>query len=190
MRILFRLFLAALTFALGWALFHQVLPLDAACGLAIVLAVAELLAPMVSNNAAGGGARLFIRMGATLITWPLAAWALRAAGLADRPARIAIAAALASAVGVMAAGHGSGRDTVRLWAVAAAAAVPAYSLARALVSAPVDPLAVACGCAAMVEALIVARQSIVWPAQHEQLLAITAGAVALAGVLAGTLVIL
>jgi hypothetical protein len=192
MRILFRLLFASLTFALGWALFRQVLPQPAASAVAIVFALAELFAPVVirtgTNRGMGGGVRLFLRLGATLITWPLAAWGLSAAGLADRPARIAIAAAIASAVGVMAAGHGSGRDTVRLWAVMAAAAVPVYTLAHALVSMPVDPLAVACGCGAVAVALLVARQAIVWPIQHERVLALATGAASLAGVLAGVLV--
>lgn len=192
MRILFRLLFASLTFALGWALFRHVLPEPAASAVAIVLALAELFAPVVirtgTNSGMGGGVRLFMRLGATLITWPLAAWGLSAAGLADRPARIGIAAAIASAVGVMAAGHGSGRDSVRLWSVAAAAAVPVYALAHALVAVPVDPLAVACGCGAVVVALLVARHANGWPIHHERVLALAAGAALLAGVLAGALV--
>ena len=192
MRIILRLFLASLIFACGWALFRQVLPLPAACAVAVILALAELVAPVVAGNGSGmgGGVRLFVRLGATLITWPLAAWALAAAGLTDRPARIAIAAAIASAMGVMAAGHGSGRDTVKLWAVTAAAAVPVYALALALVSAPVDPIACACACGAVAVALLVTRHVITWPIQHERVLVMAAGAVTLAGGLAGALVIL
>lgn len=193
MRILFRLLFASLIFALGWALFRQVLPETAACAVAIILAGAELFSPAListsTNSGMGGGLRLFMRLGATLIIWPLAAWALSAAGLDDRPARIAIAAAIASAVGVMAAGHGSGRDTVRLWAVTSAGAAPVYALVHALVSVPVGPLAVACGCGAVAVALLVARQAIVWPIQHERLLAIAAGATSLAGALVGALVL-
>jgi len=192
MRIVFRLLFSSLIFALGWALFRQVLPASAAVAVAIILALAEQFAPAVirtgTNSGMGGGLRLFVRLGATLMTWPLAVWALSAAGLEDRPARIAIAAAIASAVGVMAAGHGSGRDTMRLWAVTAAVAVPAYALARALVSVPVDPLAVACGCGAVAVALLVARQAIVWPIQHERVLVLAAGAASLAGVLDGALI--
>ena len=193
MRILFRLLFSSLIFALGWALFRQVLPAAAAVAVATILALAELLAPVVTstgtNDGMGGGMRLFLRLGASLITWPLAAWGLSVAGLADRPARIAIAAALASAVGVMAAGHGIGRDTVRLWAATVAAAVPVYALTLALVSVPVDPLAVACGCGAVSIALLVARQAIVWPIQHERMLALAAGATTLAGVFASVLVL-
>ena len=192
MHILFRLFLSSLIFALGWALFRQVLPVPAAVLVATILALAELFAPMFTrtgtNSGIGGGLRLFVRLGASLITWPLAAWALSVAGLADRPARIATAAALASAVGVMAAGHGSGRDTVRLWAVTVAAAMPGYALVRALISTPVDPIAIGCGCMAVAIGLIVARQAIVWPIRHERMLALAAGATTLAGVFAGVLV--
>lgn len=192
MRFLLRLFLASLIFAFGWALFREVLPVPAACVVAIVLALAELAAPAIARSGAGvgGGLRLLLRLGATLIAWPIAAWVLDVAGLADRPARIAIAAAIASAGGVMAAGHGSGKDTARLWAVVAAAAVPVYALMQALVCAPVDPLAVACACGAVAIALLVTRQAIVWPLEHERVLAGAAGAVTLAGVFAGTLVIL
>jgi len=193
MRFLLRLFLASLIFAFGWALFREVLPVPAACGVAIVLALAELAAPAIARSGAGnvgGGLRLLVRLGATLITWPIAAWALDVAGLADRPARIAIAAAIASAGGVMAAGHGSGKDTARLWAVVAAAAVPVYALMQALACAPVDPLAVTCACGAVAIALLVTRQAIVWPLEHERVLAFAAGAVTLAGVFAGALVVL
>lgn len=193
MRILFRLFFASLIFACGWALFREVLPIPAACVVAIILAVAELIAPAVSRTGTqsgmGGGVRLFARLGGSLITWPLAASALAAAGLTDRPARIAVAAIVASAVGVIAAGHGSGRDTVRLWAVVAAVAVPVYALAQALVTTPADPLAIACGCIAVSVALLVARQSIVWPMQHERVMALAAATCALAGGVAGMLAI-
>lgn len=191
MRILLRLFFASLLFVLSWSLFREVLPVPIACVVAIILAVAEVAAPAIARSGAGnvgGGLRLFVRLGATLIAWPITALVLDKAGFEDRPARIAIAAAVASAVGVMAAGHGSGKDTVRLWAVISAAAVPAYSLMNALVAAPTDPLAVACGCGAVAVALLVARQAIIWPAEHERALAFAAGATVLAGVLAGALV--
>ncbi|MGA7436500.1 MAG: hypothetical protein WBW32_00060 [Luteibacter sp.] len=193
MRILLRLFLASLIFALSWALFREVLPVSAACAVAIVLALAELTAPAIARSGAGnigGGLRLFVRLGATLIAWPIAAWALDTAGLRDRPARIAIAAAVASAVGVMAAGHGSGKDTVRLWAVVAAAAVPCYALMQGLVTDPVDPLAVACGCGAVAVSLLVARQAIIWPIGHERALAFAAVAATFAGLFASALLIL
>lgn len=193
MRILFRLFFASLIFACGWALFREVLPIPAACVVAIILAVAELIAPAVSRTGTqsgiGGGLRLFTRLGGTLITWPLAAWALAAAGLLDYSTRVAIAASVASAVGIMAAGHGSGRDTVRVWAVVAAVTVPVYALAQALVTTPADPLAIACGCIAVAVALLVARQSIPWPIQHERVMAFAAATCALAGGVAGMLAI-
>jgi hypothetical protein len=193
MKFLLRLFVASLIFTGGWALFRLVLPLPAACVLAVVLAIAELLAPaMVSAGAGGfgGGLRLFVRMGATVISWPVFAWMLEVAGMTDRPARIALAAAAASAAGVLAAGHGSGKDTVRLWAVTAAVALPAYAAMQALLVDPVDPLAVAAASVAVVVGLLVARQAIVWPTNHSRVLVTAAGAVALAGAFAGALAFL
>jgi hypothetical protein len=90
----------------------------------------------------------------------------------------------------MAAGHGSGKDTVRLWAVVAAAVVPCYALMQGLVTDPVDPLAVACGCGAVAVSLLVARQAIIWPIGHERALAFAAGAATLAGLFASALLIL
>jgi len=149
-----------------------------------LLALAELFEPAIAGRSgAGGGLRLFARLGATLISWPLFAIALQFAGMADRPLRIAIAAAAASAAGVLAAGHGSGRDTVRLWAVIAACAVPLDALAQALLAQPLDHLAIAAGAGAVAVSLLVARQSIVWPQEHSKLLLLCAGACGCAGLL-------
>lgn len=184
MRLLMRLFLASLFFIAGYYLYAQIQPLSVALAAGILVGLAELFEPAIAGRSgAGGGLRLFARLGATLISWPLFAIALQFAGMADRPLRIAIAAAAASAAGVLAAGHGSGRDTVRLWAVIAAATVPLDALLQALLVAPADHLAIAAGAGAVAVAALVARQSIVWPNDHSRLLLACAGACGIAGLL-------
>lgn len=184
MKTMFRLFLASLIFIGAYWLFAQVQPAAIAAAIAALLALAELFEPAIAGRSgAGGGLRLFVRLGGTLISWPAFALALEFAGMADRPLRITIAAAAASGAGVLAAGHGSGRDTVRLWAVIAAAAVPLDALLQALMSQPLDHLAIAAGAGAVAVAALVARQSIVWPQEHSRLLLACAGACACAGAL-------
>lgn len=184
MRLLLRLFLASLIFVGGYWLFAQIQPTPVAAVIAALLALAEIFEPMIAGRSGvGGGLRLFVRLGATLISWPLFALALQFAGMADRPLRITIAAAAASGAGVLAAGHGSGRDTIRLWAVIAAAAVPLDALLQALLVQPIDHLAIAAGAGAVAVSALVARQSIVWPQEHSKLLLLCAGACAGAGLL-------
>lgn len=177
MRFLFRLFLASLIWVLGYWLFSSVLPIPAAAVVAAVLALAELFGGGVGRRGgAGGGLRLLIATGSTLISWPASALGLQWLGIADRPARIAIAAGAAAVLGVFAAGHGSGKESRRLWAVLAAGAIPLYALIAALLISPPDPLALASGAAAIGVALVVAKQAIVWPTNHETALGIAASA--------------
>ena len=184
MKTMLRAFLASLIFIGAYWLFAQIQPTSVAAFIAALLALAELFEPAVVGRAgAGGGLRLFFRLGATLLAWPAFALLLLFAGMADRPLRITIAAAAASGAGVLAAGHGSGRDTLRLWAVIAATAVPLDALLQAFMGAPLDPLAVAAGAGAVAVALLVARQSVVWPQEHSRLLLICAAACACSGVL-------
>ena len=184
MRFMLRLFLASLFFIAGYWYFAAVQPNPGALLFGIGIALAELFEPAIAGRAgAGGGLRLFVRLGATLLAWPAFALALEYAGMADRPLRITVAAAAASAAGVLAAGHGSGRDTVRLWAVIAAAAVPLDALLQALMSQPLDHLAIAAGAGAVAVSALAARQSIVWPHEHSRLLLACAGACGIAGLL-------
>jgi hypothetical protein len=184
MKLMFRLFLASLFFVAGYYLYAQIQPLSVALAVGVLVALAEVFEPViVGRSGAGGGLRLFARLGATLIAWPLFALALEFAGMADRPLRIAVAAAAASAAGVLAAGHGSGRDTVRMWAVIAACVVPLDALLQVLLVQPIDHLAIAAGAGAVAVSLLVARQSIVWPQEHSRLLLLCAGACAGTGLL-------
>lgn len=184
MRVLLRLFLAGLIFVAGYWFFSQIQPTPVAAAIAGALALAEVFEPAIVGRAgAGGGVRLFVRLGSTLVVWPLFAVALQFAGVADRPLRVAIGAAAASGAGVLAAGHGSGRDTVRLWAVITAAAVPLDALLQALLVRPIDHLAIGAGAGAVAVAALVARQAIIWPHDHARWLLVCAAACACAGAL-------
>lgn len=188
MRLMMRLFLASLFFVVGYWLFAQIQPPSVALAVGTLVALAEVFEPVIAGRSgAGGGLRLFARLGGTLISWPLFALALQFVGMADRPLRITIAAAAASGAGVLAAGHGSGRDTVRLWAVIAAAAVPLDALLQALMAQPLDHLAIAAGAGGVAVSALVARQSIVWPQEHSKLLLLCAGACGCAGALVALL---
>ena len=184
MKTMFRLFFAGLIFFGGYAFFAQIQPTSIAAVIAGLLALAELFEPIImGRTGAGGGLRLLVRLGPTLLAWPAFALALEVSGMADRPLRISISAAAASAAGALAAGHGSGRDTVRLWAVIAAAGVALDAVLQSLLSAPIDHLAIAAGAGAVAVSALVARQSLIWPNNHARLLLMGASACACAGLL-------
>jgi hypothetical protein len=168
-----RLLIAAVIATLGFLYFGAVLPQAAAAALAMVLAAVELLGPMFSKGAGGASLRVLVRAGAALLVWPGLAWALLALGLQDRGARIALAAAAASALGILAAGHGQGREHARLVTTLVSIAIPVYALAAALVQD--TRIAVAMGCAAVAVAFVTAKLALVWPDHLED--SMVAGAV-------------
>lgn len=176
---LIKLFFAFLTFAVAGWLLLQVLPVPAAWALAAVLAGIELVG---GRGSSGAGLRAVARLDATLLAWPAAALLLTYAGVADRDARIALAAAVAAAAGVAAARHGSGADSNRLWSVVAAVAIPAYAMLHTISLPVLDPLALTGSCLAAAVAVLVARSAIVWPPHQRAALAVgaaVAGAAAL-----------
>lgn len=180
MKFFLRLFIASLLFVGGWWLYRAVLPNLAAVALATVLALAELIGPMLGGGA-GGGLRLLVKLGASLIAWPLLDLGLQWLGVADAPLRVALAAAGAAALGVLAAGHGSGKEGARLAAVLIASGLSLYGLVQALVFSPLDPLSIAAGCAGIAVALGVARQGLLWPQAHSRWLLFGAAAALVAG---------
>lgn len=182
-----KLILAFLTFAVAGWLLLQVLPVPAAWALAAVLTGIELIG---GRGSSGAGLRAVLRLDATLLTWPLAALLLTYAGIADRDARIALAAAVAAAAGVAAARHGSGADSNRLWSVVAACLIPLYAMLHTIAAPVLDPLALAGSCLAACVAVLVARSAIVWPPrQRAALLAGAAVAGAAAAICAIPLVL-
>ena len=186
MRIIPRILIAALIYVATWWLFTQVVPDTPAMVLAAVLALVELFAPLVASGTGGrsgpgGGIRALFKMGTSITAWPVLALGLEYAGMADRPARIALAAAAAAALGAFAARHGNGRDSMRVQAVLVAVAMPLYGIGQAITVTPLDPLALALACGGIAVALLVARYSILWPRQHEGIAMTLAGACLVAG---------
>lgn len=181
-RFLLRLLIALVIAWFGYVYFGAVLPDPAARIVAIVLAVVELLGPMFTSRG-GASMRLLVKAGAAFLAWPGFAWLLLSAGLTDRGARIALAAAAASTLGVFAADHGQGREHARLAATLIAIAIPVYALATALVGG--THLEAAAGCLAVATAFVTAKIALVWPDRLENLmvggavLAATAGAATL-----------
>ena len=160
-------------------LFMQVLPVPAAVALAIVIALIELAGSLKSG--AGAGLRAVLALDLVLLAWPLTAWVLLYAGVADRPTRIALAAAVAAAAGLAATRHGSGMDSRRLWSIVAALAIPMYAMAHTIILPVLDPPAMASACLAAGVAILVARAGNVWPKEHRDLMLYAAGAAGVAG---------
>lgn len=165
MRTVFALAITALIFAFSGWLFAAVLPAPAAWILAGVVAAIELIG--AAKNGTGSGLRALIKLNLTLLAWPAAALLMQYAGVvADRPARIALAAAVASAAGIAASRHGSGADSQRLWSVIAAVSIPLYAVLHTIALHTLDPLALSASCLAAGVAVLVARGALVWPDDH------------------------
>ena len=160
-------------------LFIQVLPVPAAVTLAILIAFIELIGSL--KNGAGAGLRAVLTLDAVLLAWPLTALVLLYAGVADRPTRVALAAAFAAAAGLAATRHGSGMDSRRLWSLVAALAIPGYAMLHTIILPVLDPAAMAAACLAAGIAIIVARAGNVWPREHRDLMLWAAGAAGVAG---------
>ena len=170
--------LAFATFAAAGWLLLQVLPVPAAWALAAAVAGIEIF-----GSGSGSGLRSILTLDATLLAWPVAALALSLAGVADRDARIAFAAAVAAAVGVAASRHGSGGDSSRLWSVIAAVGIPLYALMHTIAAPVIDPLTMAGACLAAGVAALVARSAVIWPPAQRAALAAGAAACGVAGVI-------
>lgn len=164
-KIFFRLLLAVVIGAIASLLFQSVLPAKEAQALGLLIGAVELVGSLfTSQSGAGGGVRIMLRMGEVLLSWPVAAWALMAAGLHDPGIRLGLAAGIASAVGMGAARFGYGKDTARLVAVLVACAIPIYALVSALLSGDAKAMIAACLAAAV--APITASVAHVWPDTH------------------------
>lgn len=180
MKILNFILAAVIGLVAAW-LFMQVLPEPAAVILAIVIAIIEFAGSL--KNGAGAGLRAVLALDLVLLAWPLTAWALTYAGVADRPTRVALAAAVAAAAGLAATRHGSGMDSRRLWSIVAALAIPTYAMARTIILPVLDPPAMASASLAAGVAILVARAGNVWPREHRDLMLYAAGAAGVAGLL-------
>ena len=171
--------LALITCAIFGLLFEQVLPVAPSWILAVAVALIELWGS--GKHGAGTGLRAVLTLDAVLLAWPLTALALTYAGVADRPTRIALAAAVAAAAGLAATRHGSGMDSRRLWSLVAALAIPMYAMLHTIILPVLDPPAMASASLAAGVAILVARAGNVWPREHRELMLWAAGAAGVAG---------
>jgi hypothetical protein len=165
-KFLLRLIIAIVIAFAGYVYFGAVLPDKAAATVALILAVVELVGPMLTRGGGGASLQVLGKTTVAFLAWPGIAWGLLALGLTDRGARIALAAAAASALGIFAAGHGQGREHARLAATLAAVAIPVYALAAALVGD--TRVAAATGCFAVGVAFVTAKVALVWPDRLEE----------------------
>lgn len=172
-RFIFRLVIALVIAYAGFMYFGAVLPRSAAAVVALLLAALELFGPMLGGQG-GLSLRAMAKLGVALLVWPGLAWIIELSGyVPDRDARIALAAGIASALGVFAAGHGQGRENVRLVAVIVSLALPAYAITVALF----DPnaMGVAAACLAVGIGALTAKIALVWPQRHEDLMLVCGG---------------
>ena len=182
-----RLVLAFAIAAIGYVYFGAVLPRPAATGLALFLAAIELFGPMLGGRA-GISLLTLAKLGIGVLMWPGVAWLIVWTGYVPDPiARVALAAAVASAIGIFAAGHGQGHEHARLLAVIVSLALPAYAVTLALFDP--SPLGVAAACLAVGVGVMVARLAWVWPRRHEELM-LTGAGVAFAAAAAMVIVVI
>lgn len=182
LKLIFRILLALLIGVLAGLLFRAVLPAPAANAVAVGVAVIELVGSLATAKSGGGhGIRFVLWLGEVILAWPIAAWVLAWAGLHDRGVRVGLAAAIACAVGMLAARHGYGRENARLVAIIVAVAIPAYAILAAVASD--DGRAVIAGCLAAAVAPTTAAIAHVWPdAHYDRLMAASVVCLIAAGV--------
>jgi len=164
-KFLIHLVVAVVVFAVASWYFRSVAPADVAKLIALVLALIEIVAPLVGGKHGVSGLML-LRVGAPVLVFPGIAWLsiylLHAAWYVTVP----IAAGVACGVGAFAAGHGSGREHRRLISTGAAVLVPLYALVYVLIEGA-PPLGLACACAAVAIAPMVVKVAVTWPGRHE-----------------------
>lgn len=174
---LIRLIVAALVAWFGLLYFGIVLPRPAASTIALILALAELFAPMLAGKQ-GASLRVMFQIAMPLVAWPALAW-LAEIYLTNHGVAVALAAAAASMLGVAAAGHGQGKEHARLAVVFVATAIPPIALYTAMRGG--NEVAAAVACVAVAAGFISAKLAIVWPDHIENAMVGCALAAAAAG---------
>lgn len=173
-RTLVHVFTAAIAGALGFYLYGAVLPERAAIAVALVIAVLELLSPILTKNR-GLSIRLMGKLALPLLVWPIIAVVLEHVLQIDWVTGTALAAVGAVATGFLSAGNGSGRESLRLAGAAIATLIALYAMLTSIVTAaPI--LAMVASSIAVGEAVLVVYQVGVWPGHHERALLWGAGA--------------
>ena len=155
-------------------LYETVLPKHPAMALAAVLAGLELLSPIFSKNR-GLSLRLIVKLALPLLAWPILAAVLEYGLQMQWATGMAFAAVGAVAIGFLSAGHGSGRESLRLAGAGVATLIALYAMITSIVTgAPI--LAMVAASLSVGEAALVVYQAGVWPGGHERALLRSAGA--------------
>ena len=165
---------ALLVGIVAFYLYGAVLPQHAAVAVAVLIAAIELASPVVAKNH-GLSIRIMGKLALPLVVWPILAIVLEHGLRLDWATGMAVAAIGAAATGFLAAGHGSGRESLRLAGAGTATAVALYAMVASIVSvAPATAMAAAS--VAVGVATLVVYQAGVWPGRHERALLWAAGA--------------
>lgn len=159
---------------IAFYLYGAVLPQRAAVVVAVLIATLELASPIVAKNH-GLSVRVMGKVALPLVVWPILAIALERGSRLDWATGMAAAAVGAVATGFLSAGHGSGRESLRLAGAGIATAIALYAMVVAIVTNG-PPTAMAAASIAVCVATLVVYQAGVWPGRHERALLWAAGA--------------
>lgn len=155
-------------------LYRTVLPQQAAAGLGVVLAMVELVS-FLATKRHGRSLSLTSKVATPLLVWPILAIILERAFHFDWATGMSVAAIGAVATGFLAAGRGSGGESLRLAGAGIATLIAMYAMVASVVTNASMPAMAAASVAVAVAALVV-YQAGVWPGRHERALLWAAGA--------------
>lgn len=174
LRFIVNVLAALLVGIVAFYLYSAVLPQRAAVVVAALTAAIELASPIVAKNH-GLSVRVAGKLALPLVVWPILAIVLEHGLRLDWATGMALAAIGAATTGFLAAGHGSGRESLRLAGAGIATAIALYAMvASIIVGAPATAM-IAASIAVGVATLVV-YQAGVWPGRHERALLWAAGA--------------
>lgn len=174
LRFIVNVLAALLVGIVAFYLYGAVLPQHAAVVVAVLIASIELASPMIAKNH-GLSIRVMGKLALPLMVWPILAAALERGLQLDWATGMALAAVGAVATGFLSAGHGSGRESLRLAGAGIATAIALYAMVASIVNvAPATAMAAAS--VAVGVATLVVYQAGVWPGRHERALLWAAGA--------------
>lgn len=155
-------------------LYDAVLPSHAAGTLAVLIAALELVSPIIAKNH-GLSIRVMGKLALPLLVWPVLAIALERGLQFDWATGMTLAAVGAVGTGFLSAGHGSGRESLRLAGAGIATAIALYAMVATIVT-DGPPTAMVAASIAVGVATLVVYQAGVWPGRHERALLWAAGA--------------
>jgi len=172
--LMFRFLLAIIIAVLGYWWFSAIMPRPYAAVIGVVAGVAEFVGPLVARGGgrgAGSGLRMLFWFGLPLLAWPGIAMLL-GMWIPDRSTHVALAAIVATMLGVFTAHHGQGRDQHYLISVLIAVSIPVAAMASAIYNESMWGTAAAC--LAIGFAPLVAKNAHVWADAHDRYLGLAA----------------